>query len=293
MQKNVSDCLTGVVAVGSVMFSMGATANPPGVPVADPTPLSCATANYTVTAITGVNGEFPVAVQCVSDSNQVCADYGYTMQVNAGSAATISQTLFAISADLDFDSSNPSPANIAALGAGDSTTGFLKYTKHEYPIRFNSSQTKSVETHIYLKGISSARSTTAYIRGGKIDESCLIAGPGVPRSQWTPLTANKTVVATGGKCAGTLHYNGKGEVVNITNVTPMVPGATCYAGKPEAPPEPGQKVKFVIGEEPIQDVNAPDGITFGTGTTTLYLPSGWAICTAAPCPGTVTYKYTY
>jgi hypothetical protein len=81
-------------------------------------------------------------------------------------------------------------------------------------------------------------------------------------------------------------------VVNITNVTPMVPGATCYAGKPDAP-LPGQKVKFVIGEEPIQDVNAPDGITFGTGTTTLYLPSGWAICTASPCPGTYTYKYTY
>jgi hypothetical protein len=280
MRKNASDCLIGVVAVGSVMFSMGATANPPGVPVADPTPLSCATANYAVTAITGANGEFPVEVQCPTDPTQMCADYGYTM--GAGSAATISQTLFAISADQELDSTNP-PANIADLGAGDSTTGFLKYTQHEYPIRFNSSQTKSVETHIYIKGISSARSTTAYIRGGKIDESCLIAGPGIPRSKWTPITYNKTVVAAGGQCAAYLHYNGKGDLVNIT----LPPDSTCFAGK--IPPG----AQAVIGGEPIQDVNAPDGITFGTGTTTVYLPSGWAVCSATPCPGTTTYKYTY
>lgn len=283
MRKNVSDCLIGVVAVGSAMFSMGATGNPPGVPVADPTPLSCATANYAVTAITGENGEFPLAVQCPSDLTQMCADYGYMMEVNAGSAATISQTLFAISADLDFDSSNPSPANIANLGAGDSTTGFLKYAQHEYPIRFNSSQTKSVETHIYLKGISSARSTTAYIRGGRIDESCLIAGPGVPRSKWTPVTYNKTVVVAGGKCEAYLHYNGSGDLVNIT----LPQGSSCFTGKIP------QGANAVIGGEVIRDLNAPDGMTFGDGTSTIYLPSGWLVCTAQPCPGTTTYKYTY
>jgi len=112
------------------------------------------------------------------------------------------------------------------------------------------------------------------------------------------VTQAKTVVAVGGKCKGTLHYNRKGEVIDITDVTPLVTleyPEQCIANKPMPTPqdiaEGKTKLKVLIGDEPIQDVNAPDGITFGTGTTTIYLPSGWAICTASPCPGTVTYKY--
>jgi hypothetical protein len=298
MRKNVGVYLIGMAAVGSVVFSMGAIANPDGVPVGDP-PLSCTTisssgsgGNYFVEAIPGLNGEFPGQVQC---DGEICSSYKYKVTPLLG--ATISQSLFAVSADQDIFGtySESGSAFIAPPGAGDSTTGFLKYAQHEFPVRFNSNKS-SFAGEIVVKGTSAPRIGTAYIRGGKIDESCLIAGPGVTGSIWTPVTQDKTVVAVGGKCAGTLHYNARGEVVNITNVTPMVNDPDglpieCFAGKPEAPPEPGKKVKFLIGGEPIQDVNAPDGITFGTGTTTIYLPSGWAICTASPCPGTVTYKY--
>jgi len=291
-----------------MVFSMGATAFPDGVPVGDP-PLSCTTknssgsgGNYFVAAIAGPNGEFPVQMLC---DGAICSSYNY--KVTSPLGTTVSQSLFAVSADQDIVATAEIAENgaliktdsafIAIPGAGDSTTGFLRYARHEFPIRFNSNGTV-FQGAIMVKGISEPRISTAYIRGGKVDESCLIAGPGVPRSTWTPVTQSKTVVAVGGKCAGTLHYNGKGEVVNITDVTPMVqlqPGEVCVADKPPAPEVPGQKVKFLIGfgEEPIQDVNAPDGITFGTGTTTVYLPSGWAICTAAPCPGKTTYKYTY
>lgn len=287
MQKNVGRCLIGVAAAGGVMFSLGATANPPGVPVADPVPLSCTTIssngggnNYAVQAIVGQNGEFPVAVPCTTDPSQMCADYGYVVTSLLGQ--TISQSLFAASADQDLDSASPAPTYVTSPGAGDSTTGFLQYAKHEYSIRFNSNATK-FEGHIVIKGISSARSSTAYIRGGKVDESCLIAGPGIPRSKWTPITSSKDVVAAGGKCAASLRYNGNGDLVNIT----LPQGSSCFTGKiPNG-------AKAAIGGEPVQDVNAPDGITFGTGTTTIYLPSGWAVCTAAPCPGTTTYKYVY
>ncbi len=285
MRNNVISCLIGVVGAGSVTFSMGAAANPPGVPVADPVPLSCTTVNsggggnnYLVQAMVGQNDEFPVAVQCPTDPSQMCADYGY--MTTSLSGVTISHSLFAVSADQNLDSASPAPASVGNLGAGDSTTGFLKYTRHEYPIRFNSNATK-VESHIYIKGISSARSSTAYIRGGKVDESCLIAGPGAPANPWAPSTVSKAVVAAGGKCAATLNYGPNGDVIGIT----LPPGSPCFAGK--IPPG----AKAVIGNEPIQYVNAPDGITFGNGTTTVYLPSGWAICTASPCPGTVTYKY--
>lgn len=273
------------VVVGGLVFSTGATANPPGVPVADPVPLSCTTVNgsgsgnnYLVQAIVGQSGEYPVAVPCPVSPGQMCADYGY--MISSLSGVTISHSLFAVSADQDLDSASPAPAWVGNLGAGDSTTGFLEYTRHEYPIRFNSNATK-VEAHVYIRGVSSARSSTAYIRGGKLDESCLIAGPGVPANPWAPSTVTKSVVAAGGKCAATLNYGPNGDLTGIT----LPAGSPCFAGK--IPPG----AKAVIGDEPIQHVNAPDGITFGNGTTTVYLPSGWAICTKAPCPGTITYKY--
>jgi hypothetical protein len=262
---------------------MVAMANPPGVPVADP-PLSCATANYAVAAFIGADGSFPVTQPC--DPNDAtkgtCSFYGY--KVTSTSGATISQSLFAVSADQDLYATytlpNGTSAFVASPGAGDSTTGFLKYAQHEYPVRFNANST-TLEGYIVIKGSSSPRIGTAYIRGGKLDESCLIAGPGIGMNPFTPQTVSKSVVAAGGKCAATLNYNSVGKLTGIS----LPAGSPCFTGTLPA------GAKYVIGDEPIQDVSAPDGITFGNGTTTVYLPSGKAICTATPCPGTVTYKY--
>lgn len=284
MRKKVCSYLIGVAAVGSVMFSLGATANPPGVPVADPAPLSCATPNYAITAVTGADGSFPVTQPC--DPNDAtkgtCSLYGY--RVSSTSGVTVSQSLFAVSADQDLYATytlpNGTSAYVANPGAGDSTTGFLKYAQHEYAVRFNANSTVS-EGYIVIKGGSSPRIGTAYVRGGKVDESCLIAGPGIATNPFTPQTVAKSVVAAGGKCAATLNYNSAGKLTGIS----LSPGSQCFTGKLPT------GAKYVIGDEPIQDVAAPDGITFGSGTTTVYLPSGWAICTASPCPGTVTYKY--
>jgi hypothetical protein len=278
MRKNVSVSLIGVVA-GSIVLSMGATANPTGVPVADPTPLSCATTNYSITAITGAGGEFPISAPCnPSDATQgTCAVYGY--RVSSTTGQTISQSLFAVSADQDLYGTTPS-SFVANPGIGDSTTGFLKFAQHEYSVRFNANATV-FEGYVYIRGASSARVGTAYIRGGKVDESCLIAGPGVPGNPFTPITSSQEVVAAGGKCAATLKYGANGKLTGII----LPPGSPCFTGKiPDGN-------KAAIGGEPIQDtLEGP--ITFGTGTTTVYLPSGYAICTAQPCPGTTTYVRT-
>jgi hypothetical protein len=292
MRKRVCSCLIGLVAAGSTIFSVGATANPPGVPVGAP-PLSCTTVsskgsggNYSVEAILGPNGEFPAQAQC---NGQACSDYGYKVSSLLGT--TISQSLFAVSADQDLYSTDPS-SFVAGLGDGDSTTAFLKYARHEYPIRFNSNATV-FEGHIYILGSSSPRIGTAYIRGGKVDESCLIAGPGVEGNPFVQQSVQKTVVAAGGKCQVTLHYNNKNEVTNITDLVSLT-STPCVLGPPAYP---GKKAKLAAyGPDglplPVQDgIDGKNGITFGTGTTTVYLPSGWAICTAYPCPGPTTYVW--
>jgi hypothetical protein len=303
MRDKVCNFLIGVVAVGSVMFSTGATANPPGVPVGDP-PLSCITVdskgggnNYSVTAILGTNGEFPAVVPCDSNdpSQGTCSDYGYT--ITSLSGVTISQSLFAVSADQDLYGTDPS-SFVASPSDGDSTTDFLKYASHEYPIRFNE-RASTFNAHIYIKGGASVpRIGTAYIRGGKIDETCLIAGPGVAGNPFEQQSVSKQVVAAGGKCTATLHYNGKNEVVSITNVAnvdPSDPNVNCQTFQPNPPP--GKKFKLNLSGDPNNPlplqagVDGRDGITFGTGTTTVYLPSGWAICTSSPCPGSTTYVY--
>jgi len=307
-------CLIGMVATGSVMFSTSATANPPGVPVGDP-PLSCITLdsrgsgnNYQIEAITGPNGEFPVAAPCLTDPGKQCADYGYMVTSLLGE--TVSQSLFAVSADQDLDGTRPS-AFYKPPGDGDSSTGWLKYARHEYPVRFNSNGTV-FEGHLYIRDVSSARISTGYIRGGKIDESCLIAGPGVPGIAFesTPMSTDES--AAGGKCPARLYKNAKGEVINIKLFShPDLAAAypdlaaqdnanNCVANQP-TPPEPGMKFKLLMNgdanepPEPFQFVEGlgKRGITFGTGTTTVYLPSGWAICTAQPCPGDTKYVFTY
>jgi len=227
--------------------------------------------------MTGVDGEFPKIVACPNDPAQQCSDYGYRVSSILGQ--TISQTLFAVSADQYVKYTEPSPTIPNALGDGDSTTGFLKYAMHEYPVRFNANSTV-FEGHIYILGTSTPRLGTAYVRGGKVDEACAIAGPGTSGNPWAPFTTSENVVAAGGKCAATLKYGGNGKVIGIT----LPPNSPCFTGK-----IPDDRVLTLDGVTPVRDANGP--ITFGNGTTTIYMPSGYAICTASPCPGTLYYVY--
>jgi hypothetical protein len=292
MRKRIGGFLIGVVGAAGVAFSMGATAgssfDPTGVPLEEPGPVACSTANYSVVAHTGTNGEFPIVQKCdPNDATQgLCSEYWYTVDSLTGE--TISHSLLAISADQDIydvTANGSNPWVPTDLGDGDSQTGFLVYAQHEYPIRLNA-KGNTIDARIYIKGVSSARISTMLVQGGKNNESCLIAGPGIPRSEWKPTTSEKNVNVLHGECDGTLHYNGQGDLVNITLSQASINNG-CKTGKvPD-----GAKPAF--GGEVIQDANVPDGISFGEHSTIMYLPSGWAICTASPCPGTTTYVYTY
>jgi len=278
MRKNIHGCLIGVVCA---VFSMSA--------MAAGLPLSCTTVNtkgggfnYKVDAITGGVGEFPLSVACPDDATRQCSDFGYI--VTSLSGASVSHTLFATAADYVIEDDPSASEDIYAPGAG-SPDGFLGYVTHEKAVRFNSNAT-TFEAHIYVEGDVEAGATTAYIQGGKNDESCAIAGAGSLGTLgdiWQPTTSEKNVNVLHGECDATLHYNGKGDLVNIT----VPAGSACFTGK--VPPG----AKALLGDEIIQNANIPDGISFGEQSTIMYLPSGWAICTASPCPGTTTYKFIY
>jgi hypothetical protein len=294
------------------MFSMGATAGanyvPSGVPVADQAPLFCTTENYSVVAKPGPNGEFPILTLC---GQEQCSLYHY--MVSSPTSATISQSILSISADQvidDVQGTGTNPWVPTNLGEGDSKTGTLDGMMHEYPIRLNASH-DTIDARIIIKGITSSKHSTMRVVGGKIDESCLIAGPGVSGNPFetTPLSTDESAV--GGKCAARLYKNQKGEVIDIvlynedvalTAAYPVLAQQNidndCVADQPMPPP--GKNFRLAIGgadlnsnPQPLQftEGEGKRGITFGTGTTTVYLPSGWAICTASPCPGKATYVW--
>lgn len=273
--------LAGVLAAGSVLLSMSAMADDP--------PLSCVTVdsrgggyNFMIEAISGFSGEFPLEVPCPDDASQQCIDFGYL--VSSISGATVSHSLFAADAEYVVQEDPSASMDIYGPGVG-SPDGFLAYVMHEKAIRFNSNAT-TFEAHIYVEGDAQAGATTAYIQGGKLDESCMVAGPGnvgALTDAWQPITTEKDVNVLHGECDATLHYNGKGDLINIS----LPADTTCVAGKIPV------GAKALLGDEVIQNANVPDGISFGDSSTIIYLPSGWAICTAAPCPGVTTYKYVY
>lgn len=282
MKMKVSSFFIRIVAVGSVLFSMAATA------YAD-LPLSCTSVdskgggnNYRIDAITGGNGEFPLTTACPDDASKQCADFGY--RVTSLNGATVSHSMFAASGEYVVQKDPSLSEDVYDPGQGD-PSGFLEYAMHEKAIRFNSNST-TFEGHIYVEGDAIAGATTAYVQGGKINESCMLAGPGSTRTLgdvWKPTTSEKNVNVLHGACDATLHYNGSGDLVNIT----LPASSPCTTGKVPAGAKPA------IGGEPIQNANVPEGISFGHHSTIMYLPSGWAICTASPCPGTTTYVFTY
>ena len=277
MRKNKSHHVLEL-GIAFALLSGNAMANPTGVPV-PPAPLSCSTTNYTVTAVTGANGEFPVSVPCMlADGTQgTCSQYEYNVTSPTGLGAD--HAYFAASAEMDFVDSTPS-ATVGQLGAGDSKTNFLKYAMHEYPLRMNENAS-TFDAVLRFAGLSSPRISTVLITAGKIYEQCLIAGPGVSADHWAPRTTEENVVAAGGKCPIVKHFDGNGNLVSITNA----PGSTCVVGQPAN----GQLILGVGADAfPLRNNSGRDGITIGNGTTTCYGPptpkTPYCVCTALPCP---------
>lgn len=259
------------VACGFLLVSASAAAQVV-VPFTGSAPLVCETANFTVVADV-VNGAFPGTIPCTL-STGTCSDYGYTITSRTG--ANIDHTLIAVSATQEVDHTEPNSTISLPPGSGDSTTGFLTYAKHEYPIRFNSNGT-TYNANVYIKGRSSPQLSTVLIKSGKVYESCLIAGPGVAGDPFQPVTQFESVVAAGGKCPITKIFDANGNLASI-ELDLNAPAYCIVANPPE--------VK--INGQTLRNNTSKDGITFGDNTTTCYGPptpkTPFCVCTAAPCP---------
>jgi hypothetical protein len=256
-----------------VLFVAGkVAANPPGVPVSELPPLSCSTTSFEVTLNSTSSVECPV-----TSSSPTCTKYDYTIASKSPTGPNVDHTVFAVAATQDLNATNPT-AFVSPPGAGDNTTGFLARALHEYAIRFNSSNSKSVNSQIFISGVSNPRIGSVLIRSGsKLTETCPIATPGVAGDTFQPVFQAQTVTVAGGKCTVTLVFDAGGNVVDVTNPQPS---ATCVVGSPTG--------DLFVNGAPLKNNSGPHGITFGTGTTTCYGPPRPSIpkcvCTATPCP---------
>ena len=274
-----------MVASGTLFAVTELRANPTGVPVAEPGPLSCTTTNFTITAVKGPNDEFPQVVPCNLSVNagKQCAKYAYDI---SSSSKSVDHTVVAVSADQDLDSTNPvsPPTGVNPPGAGDSPTGFLVSAFHEYTVTFNKANSKSNHVEIVVVGPSSPRIATVLVRGssgskrdddysGK-SEACLIAGPGVVGDPFQPVAVTQTATVAGGKCIAHLIFDASGKLADVTTEPPCI----TYSGPVTVTPD----------GKPLQNNTSPNGITFGNGTTTCYGPPvpspARCVCTKAPCP---------
>lgn len=243
-------------------------------------PLTCTTTNFTVKAITGATGEFPIPVACDAlDLGKGCSVYGY--RLSSPTLAKIEHVLFAVSANQLVYGTFPTGTAILPPGTGDSTTGFLTHARHEYPVRFTTSGA-TPEAHIFIKGNSSPRISTAALKNASKVESCLIAGPGtaiVGADPFQPITQSEVAVVAGGKCKVTKIFDASGNLADIE----LAEGSTCVLARPDPILNP-----LMLGDQPLRNNTSRDGITFGNGTTTCYGPptpkTPLCICTARPCP---------
>jgi hypothetical protein len=242
--------------------------SPPGVPVTQPGPLACETTNYRVAAITGSGGEFPIAgLECTgTHPGEACADYGYT--INSKTNANVDHTVFAVSADQDLDATTPT-AVVSGLGVGSNVANFLALAQHEYTVRFNSSQSKATEAHMFVLAPTAARTTTVLIRGGNKTESCRIAGPGVAFDPFKPQTATQDVVCAAGKCICHLTFDASGKIVSVTTDSPCSTAETDVSVTLTTP------TGTVTETATFFEV-----ITSGTGTCTTYptKPKATTVC---------------
>ena len=267
------------ILVGALFVAGEVAANPDGVPLpgGESPPLSCTTSNFVVTLAS------TAATTCGTSK---CTEYTYTVN---SKTLNVDHTVIAISATQDLDNSGTSnPKSVGDLGVGDNVTGFLAGAVHEYAVRFQTSNNKSVTWKVSILGASSPRIGTVLIRSGsKILEKCLVATPGIASDTFQPAFQSQTVVLAGGKCIATLVFDASGNVFDITNLTPTGPGITCFPNDVDFTQPPRNGVVSVNGA-PLKNNSGPHGITFGNGTTTCYGPPKPSIpkcvCTATPCP---------
>ncbi len=257
----------------SGLFVAGAAISfPLGVPVLNTTPLSCTTPSgaWTVSLVSNSTGSIPYATPCVSSGNlgKICSTYRYMIT----GSSTPDHVLVNASADQDLDSLN-SGSSVSSPGVGDSKTAYLKYAQHEYPITLN--PTPGAPLDVAFVGPSQPRMSTVVVSKGRTTESCLIAGPGIPRDPFLPRFLSQTALVAGGKCEVNLTFDTAGNVIDVNPAA----GSSCI--KYEGP------VNVNVNGGPLRNNTGPHGITFGNGTTTCYGPPvpsvPKCICTAAPC----------
>ena len=283
MQGNKFVSSAAAIFIGALFMVGEASSNPPLVPV-PPAPLSCTTPSggWTITLVSNsMTGPIPFPVPCLAAANSgnTCSNYKYNVV-----GPTPDHVVFAISADQDLDTvrvnssvvNNPSVTPPGSL-SGDQPTGFLFLAQHEYPVRVNPTGNPP-NTEFLIVGRSAPRISTVLVKKGKLLESCLIAGPGVPGDAFQPVFQSQRALVAGGKCLVDLVFDGNGNVVDVQNVA----GSSCI--RYEGP------VTVTIGNNtgPLKNNTSPHGLTFGNGTTTCYGPpipsTPRCICTQAPCP---------
>ena len=184
-RKYLLMCLL-VVGLGVLFAATRVSSFPTGVPVPAPGPLSCTTTNFTITAVTGPNNQFPIQ-----------GSYGYTVAKKSTSSKSFKQVVVAVSADQGIASLSSTPTGTTSVkqpGQGDS--GFLAQAKHEYTVRFSfNANVTSATVRTVIEGPTSPRLTTVLVRRSSDDdddsESCLIAGPGVNVAPPGPLASQQ------------------------------------------------------------------------------------------------------
>ncbi len=167
---------TVVIAIATLGIASFVKADepPPGVPITQPGPLVCETANFKITAQVGPNNEFPVLGPCWNDLSKQCGIYEYVVESKTG--IRIDHTLITVPAYQSI-SSPDSPHIPTNLGDADTRTKLVGYMYHEYPVRFDPNAS-NYGFSLHVRGKSSPAATTVYVSSGKIKEAGLIAGPG-------------------------------------------------------------------------------------------------------------------
>jgi hypothetical protein len=247
---------------------------PTGVPIN--APLTCSTANFTISAMTGPNDEFPI-IGTWSDGSGLYAKYQYKITSTTGKF--VDYTLIMVPADQYLGSADPlSDLCIpGALGAADPQTNVGGGLYHEYPVGFDPPGRANPYTFtLYMNGPSTAEPTTVVVKYGLKKEACSIAGPGNAVNAFMPTTTSQSATGAGGKCVVTLSYGPNNELIGLATST-----SGCYSGQGDLTIS-GQSENSSSGTATF--VGGP--VTFGNQTTTCWpaKPKPWCVCTSQPCP---------
>lgn len=261
--------LAAVVVISGTQFGTELRANPPGVPVPSPPPLSCTTPTATINAVLGPAGEFPQTVACLDPGNvgKECGEYRYDI-IPTGN---IDHVAVGVDATQDLDSTDPSspPTGVNPPGTGDNPSGFLERVQNAYAVTFNASASKKTTVAMSIVAPTSADHTTVVSRAGsKSIGSCLISGPGMGGDIFKTLPITQSVVCAGGKCTCDLTFDAGGNLIAVTSASP----GCNVTGELVVTIDTGG------GPEEVKNFESP--ITSGIGTCTTFptKPKATQVC---------------